>query len=76
MSYKFIHDDQEFEIRHAAFPHGYEAAVFHNGDKLCENVKMSFEGDYDAKVYTGERGLQFLIRGLESEVRQGQIKPR
>jgi len=70
---KFIHNEKEYEIRSAPFENGYQAAVFQNGRKLCENVHLSFEKDSDVQFYTGERGLVWLNRMLEEEVKAGNL---
>lgn len=70
---KFIHNDKEYEIQGAAFEDGYQAAVFQNGNKLCQNVKLSFEADNDVAHFTGERGFDLLFRLLEEEVKQGNL---
>ena len=70
---KFIHDNKEYEIRGDAFNDGFQAAVFHDGNKLCQNVKISFETDGDLARITGERGFDLLFRLLEDEVKHGRL---
>jgi hypothetical protein len=74
MTKKFTHEGKEYEIRAAAFEDGYKAAVFHQEKKLSETAKLSFETDMDIAHFTGEHGMDFLVRALEEHVKSGRLR--
>jgi hypothetical protein len=74
MTHKFNYENDEYEIRSAAFDTKYEAAVFFQNRKLCSNFSVSFEMASDFNKTTGKNMLNEIIKILESEVRNGNIK--
>ena len=71
---KITHDDKEYEIRGGNLGDSYQAAVFHNNKRLCENLRLSTEAADDRHLYHGEKALDFLFRALESDIRSGIIR--
>jgi hypothetical protein len=72
------HNGREYEIRGGKFGESYQAAVFHNGKKLCENLVLvlSIDTEHDIRFFQNrdENPLDFLFRGLKTEILAGKFE--
>lgn len=72
-SEKFMHKGREFEIRAAAFDHGWTVRVFHNGKCVSPPYTASFEVETDFASHGWGRVVDELMAVARDDIENERL---